>query len=135
MYFLYLAFLPTKKRHSPTQNFNLFVLICQLQHLIPALKLLKKCVFSEVCCSVQHRPVLLKINKLYLKTIPQAHHIFWKRMKKKKKTNPQLSSPHLFLSYCRGLLFNHLHESAKHFSSSATLKTSKEDWNESHGEG
>lgn len=55
---------------------NVFVLICQPQHLISALKGLKKCASSEVCCSLWHRPVLLKINWLYLNTIPQAHHIF-----------------------------------------------------------
>lgn len=48
--------------------------------------------FSEVCCSVWRRAVLLKINQLYLNTVPQAHLIFGKRMKKKHKNTAVLSN-------------------------------------------
>lgn len=134
MYFVSFSFLSTKTDTSLHLSFNeIFVNWTRVraQHLISALKGLKKYASSEACSSVWYKAVLLKINQLYLNAIPQAHHIFRKRMKKKS----QLCSHHLFLFYCSGFLFNHLHENAKHFSSPATLKTSKEDWNEPHREG
>lgn len=45
-----------------------------------------------------------------------------------------MSSFLFFFFYCTGFLFNHHHETAKHFSTTACLKTTAETWNEPHEE-
>lgn len=91
MYFLSFPFLSTQTDTFPHLSFNdIFVNWPRVRpyHLISALKGLKKYASSETCCSVWHRAVLLKINQLYLNTIPQIHHIFGKRMKKNHSCAP-----------------------------------------------
>lgn len=91
MYFISFSFLSTKTDTSLHLSFNeVFVNWTRVRahHLISALKGLKKYASSEACSSVWHRAVLLKINQLYLNAIPQAHHIFRKRMKKNHSCAP-----------------------------------------------